>query len=120
MSKVRSITKKIAPGSSPYNDWVEQHGYPSEKPGKVLPEHTDDRLASVLEALAGGIERTFSNQERRAFQLIVREGISEQDATDIISTELGRKVSRRTVRTHKDRAVEKIRKYVARKAALGG
>lgn len=114
MSKIRVVQKKIAPGSSPYNDWVEENGVEPELEAARLTEAQNDLLTDVLEALNAGAERKLSNQERRAFQLIVREGMSYTRAASIMAEDTGRSVSKAAVQMYVKRAAKKIRAFVIR------
>ncbi len=115
MSRVRSLNKKTD-GSSPYHAWIEQHGAPEEQPALPMPESADDDLlGDVLEALDAGIERKLSNQERRAFQLVVREGMSLEKAAKIIARDVKHSVSKAAVQIYVKRAAKKIRDFVLRK-----
>ena len=116
MSRVHSIKSRKSESGSPYHNWIETHGIPEEQPTLPMPVSVNDELlGDVLEALDAGIERKLSNQERRAFQLVVREGVSLEKAAKIVSRDVGHHVSKAALQIYVKRAAKKIRDFVLRK-----
>lgn len=89
---------------SPYWAWMGLSNA-SEVDSIPAPDDTpfDPQLDSVMEALNNGAEDLMSSKERKAFQLVVREGLSFTQASKIM------KVKSPTVHKLVERAARKLR-----------
>jgi hypothetical protein len=88
MAKV--LKCKPCGGSSPYWDWVgENEAYDSDSIAAPVPAVSSPLLQAILDVLDEGGEKVLTVAQKKAFQLIVREGLTYRAA----AKELGIKES---------------------------
>lgn len=106
--------------ASPYWTWIKTHPFKNPQGAMasepvlanpdMLPEwplkEQSEALDAILEVIDEGGEQVLSPREKKAFQLIVREGLSEREAAKRFRP----RISRRAVVTYVRRASVKLRK----------
>lgn len=92
---------------SPYWNWMEEHGVADFNDNTLITERVketpSDKLAAILDAINEGAEETMTPQQKRAFQLVVREGMTHDRAARKM------RISRQAVDQHVKLATEKVR-----------
>jgi predicted DNA-binding protein (UPF0251 family) len=71
----------------------------------------DTDLDLAICALNMGAEKQLTRQEGLAFQLVVRESMTFQDASDFMTVAGNRRVSRSAVQIYVKRAAKKLRQF---------
>ena len=67
--------------SSPYWNWVEENeAYDSDSIAAPEPKKVEPLLQAILDVLDEGGEKVLTKQQKRAFQLVVREGLTYRAA----------------------------------------
>ena len=111
----KEIRCKPCGGSSPYFDWIERQGFlhwsssQQDLHGRHLTSHIREVIAkgepdtlpapepqpkeplleAILEVLDDGGEKVLTPKQKKAFQLIVREGVSYRKAAKILRVSIG-------------------------------
>lgn len=92
---------------SPYWNWMEERGLTDFNDETLhterVKEEPSGELEAILDAINEGAEETMTPQERRAFQLVVREGMTNQKAAKKM------RVTRQAVNLYLHTALEKVR-----------
>jgi predicted DNA-binding protein (UPF0251 family) len=92
---------------SPYWNWMESRGLTDFNNETLIAESIKDEpsmeLSAALDAINDGAEETMTPQERRAFQLVVREGMTHERAARKM------KIDKSVVTRHVGRAIKKVR-----------
>lgn len=71
--------------SSPYNSWLDARGLSDlDKREFKEPKQNDPLLQAILDVLDDGGEKVLTPKQRKAFQLVVREGRSERIAARLM------------------------------------
>lgn len=67
--------------TSPYWNWIEEHeGYDSDSMAAPQPKRIEPLLQAILDVLDEGGEKILTRQQKKAFQLVVREGFTYRAA----------------------------------------
>jgi predicted DNA-binding protein (UPF0251 family) len=92
---------------SPYWNWMESRGLTDFNNETLVAESAKDEpsteLSAILDAINEGAEETMTSQERRAFQLVVREGMTHERAARKM------KIDRSVLTRNVGRAIKKVR-----------
>ena len=93
---------------SPYWNWMAEHGMEGFNDDFLHTELVEKEppvpeLAAILDAINEGAEETMTPQERRAFQLVVREGMTHERAARKM------RIDKSVVTRHVGRAIKKVR-----------
>jgi len=100
-------------GSSPYWDWIgENEAYDSDSIAAPIPAVSSPLLQAILDVLDEGGEKVLTIPQKKAFQLIVREGLTYRAA----AKELGIKES--SLHQSMVLAIKKLRVLVSAKVDI--
>lgn len=92
---------------SPYWNWMEERGLTGFNDNTLITERVKEKpneeLSSILDAINEGAEETMTPQEKKAFQLVVREGMTQERAARKMH------INQSAVSRYVNKAVKKVR-----------